>query len=126
MFTHIFVGTNDIAQAKAFYDAVFTGLGHSEGMVINDGNGIVYGSETGNFIVSKPRNGEPATFANGGTIGIGAGSPEAVDAAHAAGLANGGECDGAPGPRPAFPGSYGAYLRDPTGNKLCFWHMGAA
>ena len=68
----------------------------------------------GAFGVGSPRNGEPASFANGGTIGFAAQSPAEVDAFHAAGVANGGSCDGAPGPRPNASGnSYGAYLRDP-------------
>jgi len=126
MFTHIFVGTNDVAQAKQFYDAVLTSLGHGEGTMLPTGARVIYMSPNGVFAVGTPANGEPATFANGGTIGLAASGPEAVDAAHAAGLANGGTCDGEPGPRPAFPGSYGAYLRDPDGNKLCLWHVAAA
>jgi predicted lactoylglutathione lyase len=42
-----------------------------------------------------------------------------VDAAHAAGLAAGGSDAGAPGPRPQYHADfYGAYLRDPDGNKI--------
>ena len=48
-----------------------------------------------------------------------AASPEQVDAFHAAGLANGGTCEGQPGPRGHLPGAYAAYLRDPAGNKVC-------
>ena len=70
--------------------------------------------------VGKPANGETAHGANGGTIGLRAADMAAVDAFHAAGLANGGTDEGAPGHRPNAPGkSYGAYLRDPAGNKLC-------
>lgn len=125
MFTHIFVGTNDPVAAKSFYDSVLGALGHGEGLVIRDGNAVMYNGAGPVFIVGVPANGEPATYANGGTIGLAASGPEAVDAAHAAGLANGGTCDGEPGPRAAFPGSYGAYLRDPEGNKLCLWHVAA-
>ncbi|HKX35157.1 MAG TPA: VOC family protein, partial [Rhizorhapis sp.] len=68
----------------------------------------------------KPANGEPASFANGGTIGFAAPDKDAVDAFHAAGIANGGTCEGEPGLRPQAPGrAYGAYLRDPDGNKIC-------
>jgi len=125
MFTHVFVGTNDVSAAKTFYDGIMKALGHDEGMPIKDGKAVVYRSATGVFITGQPRNGEPATCANGGTVGLHASSPAAVDAAHAAGLANGGTDDGAPGPRDAFPGSYGAYLLDPTGNKICLWHVAA-
>lgn len=125
MFTHIMVGTNDVAAAKTFYDAVMSALGHAEGALLGE-RGVGYRTPTGMFAAVTPVNGEPACFANGGTIGLSAADPAAVDAAYAAGLAAGGTCDGAPGPRAAFPGSYGAYLRDPTGNKLCLWHVSAA
>lgn len=125
MFSHVFVGTNDPVAAKTFYDAVLGGLGHAAGAPIKDGAAVYYSDGTAGFIVGKPANGEPACFANGGTIGLKASGPEAVDAAYAAGVANGGTCGGQPGPRPAFPGSYGAYLRDPDGNKLCLWHVAA-
>ncbi|WP_066557052.1 VOC family protein [Croceicoccus bisphenolivorans] len=123
MFTHVFVGANDVAATKAFYDGVMQALGHGEGALIKDGAAVAYASKAGSFIAGLPRNGEPASGANGGTIGLHAASPEAVDAAYAAGLANGGTDEGAPGPREAFPGSYGAYLFDPSGNKLCLWHV---
>ncbi len=74
----------------------------------------------GAFGFVTPINGDAATFANGGTIGFAAPNKDAVDAFHAAGLANGGTCEGLPGKRPQAPGNaYGAYLRDPTGNKIC-------
>ncbi len=126
MFTHITIGTDDVPAAKGFYDSVLGALGHEGGNVFKEGSAVAYRTEGGLLMVTKPRNGEPATFANGGTIGLFAASPAVVDAAHAAGLANGGTCEGAPGPREAMPGSYGAYLRDPTGNKLCLWHVAAA
>jgi catechol 2,3-dioxygenase-like lactoylglutathione lyase family enzyme len=118
MFTHVTVGTNDKAASVAFYDATFGALGIS-GQPTE--NGAFYGSpQTGAFGVTKPRDGEPATYANGGTIGLQAANPAAVDAWHAAGLANGGTSEGEPGLREYGPAPmYGAYMRDPVGNKLC-------
>jgi catechol 2,3-dioxygenase-like lactoylglutathione lyase family enzyme len=118
MFTHVVVGTNDPAASAAFYDATFAALGIAGGRM---GESAYYGSyAAGFFSVGPPRNGEPATFANGGTIGLGAADPAVVDAWHAAGLAHGGTCDGAPGRRDMPDAKlYGAYLRDPAGNKLC-------
>ena len=68
-----------------------------------------------------PIDGNPATHGNGSTIGFAAATTEAADAWHAAGLANGGTyCEEPPGVREGDMGAlYLAYLRDPSGNKLC-------
>jgi len=123
MFSHIVLGADDIPAAKKFYDAALATLGHGPGVEMAEGTRVIYQSETGILMITKPFNGEPATYANGGTVGLAAKSPEAVDAFHAAGIAAGGTDEGSPGPRPAIPGSYAAYLRDPTGNKLVAWCM---
>ena len=70
MFSHIMIGTNDLEKAKAFYDALLGTLGVRPAKV--DGHRIFYFTKTGVFSVSKPINGEPATHANGGTIGFAA------------------------------------------------------
>lgn len=120
MFNHLLLGANDIQASKDFYDATFAALGVAPGAVDPKGR-VFYRSPTGVFAIGKPINGEAATFANGGTIGFSAASPEQVDAWHAAGVAAGGtSCEDPPGPRGAGPQSpYLAYLRDPAGNKLC-------
>ena len=122
MFSHIMVGTNDLDRAKAFYDKLLGTLGVGPAMV--DGARIFYMTEKGVFSVSKPINGEPATFANGGTVGFAASSPEQADSWHAAGVAAGGTaCEEPPGVRESGMGKlYLAYLRDPDGNKLCVLH----
>ena len=98
MFSHVMIGTNDLEKAKAFYDALLGTLGVRPAKV--DGHRIFYFTKTGVFSVSKPINGEPATHANGGTIGFAADSPEQADAWHAAGIANGGKtCENPPGIR---------------------------
>ena len=89
MFSHVMIGTNDLEKAKAFYDALLGTLDIRPARV--DGHRIFYFTKTGVFSVSKPINGEPATHANGGTIGFAANSPEQADAWHAAGIANGGK-----------------------------------
>ncbi len=117
MISHSMVGTNDFPKAKSFYDAVLGALGHV-GQAFGE-RAFWRGSDGGpGFGIGKPANGEAATHANGGTIGFTAKSKDEVDAFHAAGLTNGGTCDGPPGIR-AQVGRYGAYLRDPDGNKIC-------
>ena len=123
MFSHIVVGADDIAAAKRFYDAVLGARGHGEGVDL--GGRVVYSSPAGNLLVTKPFDGGQASFGNGVTIGLVAPDVGAVDAFHARGVAAGGTDEGPPGPRPAIPNSYAAYLRDPTGNKLVAWCMQA-
>jgi catechol 2,3-dioxygenase-like lactoylglutathione lyase family enzyme len=119
MFTHIVVGANDLAAAKRFYDAALGALGHGPGAEM--GERVIYSTEAGILMVTKPIDGNPASFGNGITIGLTAPSVAAVDAFHQQGLAAGGTCGGPPGPRDAIPNSYAAYVRDPTGNKLVAW-----
>lgn len=119
LFNHVFVGTNDIERARVFYDAVMGALGLANS-ASPDVPVLSYRSGEQGFAVRAPRNGEPASCANGGTIGFRAVSTEQVDAFHRAGVANGGSDDGAPGLRPeSFGQPYIAYLRDPDGNKIC-------
>jgi catechol 2,3-dioxygenase-like lactoylglutathione lyase family enzyme len=119
MFSHIVLGSNDIAASKTFYDAVMAELGHAPGNEMGDR--VIYAGESGILMVTRPYDGQQASFGNGVTVGLSAPSHEAVDAFHAAGLKAGGTDEGAPGPRPAIPNSYAAYLRDPTGNKILAW-----
>jgi catechol 2,3-dioxygenase-like lactoylglutathione lyase family enzyme len=122
MFSHIMIGTNDLDKAKSFYDALLGTLDVQPAMV--DRHRIFYRTKTGTFSVSKPIDGQAATFANGGTIGFAANSPAQIDAFHAAGLAQGGKtCEDPPGIREgAGMKLYIAYLRDPDGNKICAVH----
>jgi catechol 2,3-dioxygenase-like lactoylglutathione lyase family enzyme len=124
MYTHVMLGANDLERAKKFYDASLGALGVPPGNV--DGNRVFYVTPTGAFIITKPLNGQPATGANGGTIGFAAKSPAEADAWYAAGLAAGGAaCEGIdpPGARQFGEAKlYLAYLRDPDGNKLCVRH----
>jgi catechol 2,3-dioxygenase-like lactoylglutathione lyase family enzyme len=121
MFSHIMIGTNDLERAKAFYDAVLGALDVKPGRVDQDRR-IFYRTPSGTFCVTKPIDGAPATFANGGTIGFACTTPEQANAFHAAGIANGGKAiEDPPGER-GGSGLYLAYLRDPDGNKICALH----
>jgi catechol 2,3-dioxygenase-like lactoylglutathione lyase family enzyme len=119
MFSHVMIGTNDLDKAKAFYDKLLGTLGVPPAFV--DRHRIFYRTKTGTFSVSIPIDGQPATPANGGTIGFVANSPEEADSWHAMGLANGATtCEDPPGVREMNGRKlYLAYLRDHDGNKLC-------
>jgi catechol 2,3-dioxygenase-like lactoylglutathione lyase family enzyme len=127
MFSHVMVGTNDIERAKRFYDAVLAVLGAGEPFRSQNATGQVrlfYRHGGSSFCVSEPINGEPATAANGGTIGFKCSSPEQVRAFHDTAVAQGGvSIEQPPGLRDGELGAmYLAYVRDPDGNKLCALH----
>ena len=121
MFSHIMIGANDVAASKTFYDAVLGALGHKPG-IMDDKGRCMYLTSTGVFMLTPPIDGKPATHGNGGTIGFAAADEAAANAWHAAGLANGGTaCEDPPGQR-GDSGLYLAYLRDPSGIKVCALH----
>lgn len=127
MFSHVMVGTNDIERSKRFYDAVLGVLGAGEPLrnVAKTGHArLFYRHDGGTFCVSEPINGEPATFANGATIGFKCSSPEQVQAFHDTAVAQGGtSIEEPPGLREgSLGGMHLAYVRDPDGNKLCALH----
>ena len=123
MYSHIMVGSNDIDRSKKFYDAVLGALGVPPARVDDRGR-LFYMTPTGIFAVTKPIDGEPASSANGATIGFACATSDQADAWHAAGVANGGtSIEDPPGVREGGVGMmYLAYLRDPDGNKICALH----
>jgi len=123
MFSHIMLGANSVEESKVFYDAILGALGYPAG-VIDEMGRCFYFTESGVFALSSPIDGEPASHGNGSTVGFLAKTPEQANAWHAAGIANGGtSCEEPPGMR-AGPHAelYLAYLRDPSGNKICALH----
>ena len=124
MFSHIMIGSNDIAAARKFYDAVLATVGVSEGDFNEETQRIYYRTSDGTFIVAKPLDGNPATVANGGTLGFTCKTPEQAKAFHAAAVANGGvSIEDPPGWRNLGERKlYRAYVRDPSGHKLCATH----
>jgi len=121
MFSHVMIGADDMEAARKFYNATFATFGVAPAE-INDAGRLVYVHSGAMFIVTKPLNGAPACGANGGTIGF-VMTPDQADAWWKAGQEAGGTaCEDPPGPREGSP-YYLAYLRDPTGNKLCALHV---
>lgn len=118
MFSHVTLGTNDWARAKPFWAAVMEALGHP--VLFEHGGGIAYGEATGpKTFIGPAFDGNPATNGNGTHVAFITRSRATVDAFHAAAMAHGGSDEGAPGLRPHYhPNYYGAYVRDPDGNKI--------
>lgn len=125
MFSHVFVGADDVEASKKFYDAALGAIGVPEGKTDPKGR-VFYRTPTGMFGLTKPIDGGAATPANGGTIGFACDTPEKVQAFHDAAVANGGKSiEDPPGWREGATGKlYLAYLRDPCGNKICALHRG--
>lgn len=117
VFSHVFIGAADKAKSAKFYDAVLGTLGIKNLGPFGE-NCVLYGRDKPAFLVGKPGDGKTPS-SNGVTVGFAATTTKQVDDFHAAGVANGGTCDGPPGPRSHLPNAYAAYLRDPSGNKVC-------
>lgn len=124
MYSHNMVGTDDLAASKTFYDAIFTAVGGEAGMLDEERGRVTYLHKGGIYMVTKPINGEPAGVANGNTVGFLMENPEQCHAWHDAGVAAGGTtAEDPPGLRVFGERKlYLAYLRDPTGHKLCALH----
>ncbi len=124
MFSHIMIGANDIEKSKIFYDKILGVLGCKPGRFFANLSGqtrYFYFHNKMTFCISEPIDNEPATHGNGTTIGFSVKNSKEGDAWHAAGIANGGiTCEDPPGIREGDGYKmYLAYLRDPSGNKLC-------
>lgn len=122
--SHISIGTNDFARARAFYDAVLPSLGIR--VVMEHPDAVAYGKAYPEFWVQVPINGKPASVGNGFHISFNATSKEQVTAFHAAAIAAGATCDGPPGPRPLYGEPYcGCFVRDLDGHKIeaTFWDV---
>ena len=118
MFSHVTLGSNDLARSRVFYDAVMKALGHK--LLFELPQTFAYGEPAGpKLFILPPFDGKEARPGNGAHAAFKVESRATVDAFHAAALANGGSDEGKPGLRPHYhPNYYGAYVRDPDGNKI--------
>ena len=121
MLLGVCLGTNDLPAAAEFYDKVLGTLGMVRTM--EAGNEVGYGPAGGAscFWVLTPYDQQPATRGNGTQVTFQADNNDLVEAFYQIAVQSGGSCDGAPGYR-YRPGYYGAYCRDPDGNKLHVMH----
>lgn len=122
MIGYVTLGTNDLARAAVFYDAIAAELG--TGRMMEFDTFIAWGTPGGGAGVglTKPADGNAATVGNGVMVALEAKDAAQVDRLHAIALEKGGTCEGPPGPRgDTF---YAAYFRDLDGNKLNAFVMG--
>ena len=122
MIGYVTVGTNDIARAGRFYDALLGPRGAKR--LMDTDTFILWGTSFTEpcIAVAKPFDGNPATVGNGVMVALQAESQEAVKALHAKALELGAQDEGAPGPR--GDGFYAGYFRDLDGNKLNAFLLG--
>ena len=118
MFSHITLGTNDWDSVRPFWAAVMASLDIP--IFLERDGGVGYGTTTGPKLFIGPAfDGQPTTSGNGTHVAFLCQTRAAVDAFHAVALQHGGIDEGPPGLRPHYhPNYYGAYARDPDGNKL--------
>ena len=124
MLNHTMLGTNDIEKSRKFYDAVLAVLGAGEPVVhVNDTGQtrLFYIHNGSSFCITEPINGQPASAANGTTIGFRCDSPEQIQQFHDVAIANGGtSIEEAPGLREGSMGPmHLCYFLDPDGHKIC-------
>lgn len=129
MIGYVTLGSNDLAKARRFYDSLFGSIGAGRLMEFGE-NFTMYGTAWGKpaIAVTSPFNGEAASAGNGNMVALVFDTRDKVNAFHAKAIELGGSDEGAPGLRgeegpQAF---YGAYFRDPEGNKFCAFRIGAA
>ncbi|HSV50647.1 MAG TPA: VOC family protein [Burkholderiaceae bacterium] len=123
MFSHVFVSVSDFDRALDFYAALMTSLGIEQRFCERDKPWAGWHSADRArplFVICKPYDGQPHDPGNGQMIAFMAATRPMVHAAHQAALEHGGTCEGPPGLRPQYHAHYyGAYFRDPDGNKIC-------
>lgn len=127
MIGYVTIGSNNIDLSCAFFDAALEPLGYKR--TFSEGGWAGYGpggkKEGLEIYLATPENAQPACLGNGSMLAFKAGSREAVNAFHSAGVAAGGKDEGAPGVRGQYdPPMYMAYLRDPEGNKFAAYFKG--
>ena len=122
MIGYITIGTNDLARAASFYDALLGEMGAKRMMENEQFVAWSVKPDQPGLGVTKPFDKKPATIGNGVMVGLMVDSTAKVDALHRKAMQLGGSDEGAPGPR--GEGFYAGYFRDLDGNKLNFFCAG--
>ncbi len=114
------LGVRDLEKAKAFYTELFADQGAK--VQVDVGRLAMIGKSMKEPMISVcvPYNEEDPHPGNGVMVAFPGGSKEGAAALYHKALELGATCDGEPGQR--VPDMfYGAYVKDPDGNKLCFF-----
>jgi catechol 2,3-dioxygenase-like lactoylglutathione lyase family enzyme len=123
MISHVVMGIADFERAMQFYRPLMEALGLKVRLTDSAVPWTVWVSPDAPrplFIIRTPLDGEAANAGNGHLTALLAPDRATVNRCHALALQNGGRDEGAPGLRPHYhPDYWGAYFRDPDGNKLC-------
>jgi catechol 2,3-dioxygenase-like lactoylglutathione lyase family enzyme len=117
MIDHVSIAVSDLAAAARFYKTTLAPLGYAK---LEERPGTVgFGKRYAEFWINLRSSSLPLAPSSGTHVALRAASTAAVDGFHAAALAAGGTCDGAPGLRPQHGESYyAAFIRDPDGNRI--------
>ena len=127
MIGYTMVGTSDLQRALTFYDPLFAEMGLDQ--CWRDRFSASWGKKDDDayprFFVCLPFDDKPASVGNGTMTAFLLPGPKPIDRLYAIALQKGGRDEGKPGPRPQYGKRfYGAYVRDPDGNKLAFVYYG--
>lgn len=110
---HVHLVVADLAASRRFYEAVLRVLGLPLGGSADD---YFWADEL--FVSSAESQAAQGRLTGRHHLAFQAKDRRTVEAFHAAGLANGGRDNGAPGLRPYHPDYYAAFVLDPDGNNI--------
>jgi catechol 2,3-dioxygenase-like lactoylglutathione lyase family enzyme len=122
MIGYVTIGTNDLARAASFYDALLNEMGAKRMMENEQFVAWSVTPDQPGLGVTMPFDKKPATVGNGVMVALMVDSTAKVDALHRKAMQLGASDEGAPGPR--GEGFYAGYFRDLDGNKLNFFCAG--
>jgi catechol 2,3-dioxygenase-like lactoylglutathione lyase family enzyme len=121
MIGYVTIGVSDMDKAEKFYTELFAEQGAKVGFGMDRIKFISVGRNQPMLAICIPYDEKAANCGNGNMIAFPGGDRAGVDRLYHKAIELGATDEGAPGER--LPVFYGAYVRDPDGNKLCFYEM---
>lgn len=123
MLSHVHIGVTDFNRTFAFYSAIMETLGCPLKFLEPDRPWAGWKPAHADrplVLLGTPYDGEPAKPGNGQMVALLASTREVVNSCFAVAMTFVVSSEGPPGLRPHYHANYyGAYFRDPDGNKLC-------